>query len=135
MSKNTIKTIFWSAGLFNIGAGLIFSLLFTNPYPARYYPSVFSDFGLIIIMLWGLAYISVSSTYMHVRGLMLIFTIEKLIYFITWIWFLVDKGSMLPGILSESFITGLALSSYGSVDFLFGCFFAWVWFKGYKVTS
>jgi hypothetical protein len=135
MTKNTITKIFWAAGIFNIGGMLLFSLFFTNPYPEKYYPLVFSKFGMIAIILWGMAYISVSSAYMHARWLMLVFAIEKLVYVITWTVFLADKGHMIPEIINESFITGSVLSSYGAGDFAFGCFFAWVWIRGYKITE
>lgn len=135
MTRNTITKIFWAAGIFNIGGMLLFSLFFTNPYPEKYYPVVFSRFGMVAIILWGMAYISVSSVYMYNRWLMSVFAIEKLVYVITWIIFLADKGYMIPEIINESFITGSVLSSYGVGDFLFGCFFAWVGLKGYSVSE
>lgn len=135
MTRNTITKIFWAAGLFNIGAVLLFSQFFTNPYPAKYYPGVFSDFGLIVIILWGMTYISVSSLYMYTRNLMILFAIEKLAYTLTWVYFLMRNGAMLPDIFNESFMTGLMFSSYGSIDFAFGCFFLWVWISGYKITE
>jgi len=135
MTKNMITKVFRAAGIFNIGGMLLFSLFFTNPYPEKYYPLVFSKFGMVAIILWGMAYISVSSVYMHTRGLMFVFTIEKLVYVITWIIFLAENGNLISGIISESFITGSVLSSYGIGDFAFGCFFAWVGLKGYKVLE
>lgn len=135
MKKNTITKIFRAAGLFNIGAVLLFSQFFTNPYPAKYYSAVFSNFGLIGIMLWGTANIAVASFYMHVRNLMIVFAIEKLVYVLTWIYFLIYRGAMLPEIFSESFMTGFMLSSYGAIDLALCFFFIWVWIKGYKITE
>jgi len=133
MSDNTIKKIFISAGLFNIAGSLIFSMFFTNPYPAKYYPAVFSDFGFIAIILWGMAYLAVSSVYMHNRALM-VFAVEKMVYVVTWVYFLVNSWAELPGIYNESIMTGMMLSVYGSGDLLFGLFFARVGFKGYKAA-
>ena len=134
MFSNSIKKIFISAGLFNIAGSLIFSMFFTNPYPAKYYNTVFSDFGFIAIILWGMAYIAVSSVYMHNRALMMVFTVEKMVYAVTWVCFLVNSWTELPGIYNESVMTGMMLSIYGSADILFGLFFAWVGIKGYKAA-
>lgn len=135
MNRKRISLIIQAAGIFNIGAVLIFSMLFTNPYPAKYYPAVFSDFGCIVIILWGLAYLSVSSVYMYNRALMMVFALEKMVYAATWIYFLVNMGNMLPEVFNESLMTGIMLSSYGLIDFGFGLFFAWVSIRGYRISE
>ena len=135
MSNKTVTYIFYAAALFNIGGILTFSLFFTNPLIAKYDPIVFSSFGQFAIILWGLAYLAVSKTFKHVKALMLVFAFEKLVYVIAWIVFLLQKGSMLPDIFNESFITGMFFGGYGIGDFIFGCFFAWVGIKGDKIGS
>lgn len=135
MINAKIRNIFWVAGLYNIAGVLIFSVFFTNPYLAEYDPLLFSHFGLIAIILWGLAYIAVATSYPHVRPLMFVFTIEKGVYFICWIGFLITNGNSLPEIFDKSIMTGLFFSVYGLGDFIFGCFFAWVGLKGYKPRS
>lgn len=135
MNRKRITLVIQAAGIFNIGAVPIFSMLFTNPYPAKYYPAVFSDFGCIVIILWGLAYLSVSDVYMHNRALMMVFALEKMVYAATWIYFLVNMGNMLPEIFNESLITGIMFSSYGLIDIIFGLFFAWVSIRGYRIRE
>ncbi len=130
-----IKYTLWGAGIFNLAGVLIFSLCFTNPHLNDYYPLVFSNFGLIAIMLWGLAYISVAGSYMHVRELMFVFAVEKLVYVISWVGFLMTSGHLLPEIFEKSIMSGLFLSAYGLGDFIFGCFFSWVGIRGYRITS
>ena len=51
------------AGAANIVGVLLFSLAFTNERLIELSPAVMSRFGLISIMLWGLAYFSVASSY------------------------------------------------------------------------
>ncbi len=135
MSVKTIKYGLYVAGLFNIVGVLGFSMFFTNPHIAKYYPSVFSDFGLIAIMLWGLAYIASASFYNHARTLMFVFALEKFIYVVTWILFMTSPGRDLPQIFDESVMTGMFYAAYGAGDFAFGCFFAWVGLKGYRIEG
>ncbi|HPQ54840.1 MAG TPA: hypothetical protein PK253_16425 [Spirochaetota bacterium] len=135
MKKTMIQKIFWAAGLINIIGMLSVSLFFTSPYPAKYYPLVFSNFGMIVIMLWGLANIAVSSVYMHVRMLLFVFALERMAYTITWIIFIATSGSLIPVIFQESIITGLILGSYGLCDAAFSLFFTWVGLKGYRISE
>lgn len=43
-----------------------------------------SNFALLTIFIWGLAYISVSKSYRKVKWLIAIFAIEKFIYGFIW---------------------------------------------------
>ena len=135
MTKKMIQKIFWAAGIINIIGMLSVSLFFTSPYPGKYYPLVFSSFGMIVIMLWGLANIAVSSVYMHVRMLLFVFALERMAYTITWIIFIATSGSLIPVIFQESIITGLILGSYGLCDAAFSLFFTWVGLKGYRISE
>jgi len=135
MKKTMIQKMFWAAGLINIIGMLSVSLFFTSPYPAKYYPLVFSNFGMIVIMLWGLANIAVSSVYMHVRMLLFVFALERMAYTITWVIFIATSGSLIPVIFQESIITGLILGSYGLCDAAFSLFFTWVGLKGYRISE
>lgn len=41
---------------------------------------VASNFGLVMIIVWGIAYISVAKTYQDVKWLVGVFALEKFIY-------------------------------------------------------
>lgn len=129
MNKKRLTQIFWAAGIYNIVGVLLFSMGFTNKFLGEYYPTIFSNFGLIAIMLWGLAYISVSRVFDKVPYLMFVFVIEKLVYVISWIYFLVVFGPLLTEIYQRTLLSGLFLTVYGFGDLVFGCFFAWVGIK------
>ena len=60
MKLTTISKLFVFAGLSNILGVLIFSKLFTNQVMMNTQPDVMGYFGLISIILWGLAYIAAS---------------------------------------------------------------------------
>ena len=89
---------------------------------------VFSNFGLIAIMLWGLAYVAVSRAYHLVPYLVMVFALEKFVYAMIWIVWMSRSAERLPGVLSDAPMTGIFFYTYGLVDFLFGVFFAWVAF-------
>jgi hypothetical protein len=120
---------FWLAGLANILGVLFFSAGFTNHTLSELYPEVFSSFGLLVIILWGLAYIAVAQSYSHVRPLVALFAIEKLVYVLSWgLWWLAH-GADFSTIMARSPLTGTFYIIYGINDLLFGLFFAWVFWR------
>ncbi|MFT7051747.1 MAG: hypothetical protein ACJAZK_002364 [Psychroserpens sp.] len=59
---DTISKGFIIAGLMNMSV-LVFSKFFTNSVIPQSDPDVMSNFGLLMMLIWGLAYISVAKTY------------------------------------------------------------------------
>lgn len=132
INKKTMKDRFVSkgflfAGLSNVLGVLIFSMLFTNEVLMGAQPHVMGYFGLISIVLWGLAYIAVRNSYAQVPWLLAVFVIEKLLYVLVWLWWL--KTNSLAAVYEQDTLAGLFYTIYGANDFLFGVFFAWVFFK------
>lgn len=114
------------AGCVNFFGALLVSHCFTNQLLTSSDPVVFSKFGLIAIMLWGMAYVAVSKSYQIVPYVVMVFMVEKFVYAIAWILWLARSSHQLPGLMSEAPSTGFFYLTYGAVDFLFGVFFAWV---------
>jgi hypothetical protein len=77
--EDTISKGFIIAGLMNMSV-LVFSKFFTNSVIPQSDPDVMSNFGLLMMLIWGLAYISVAKTYHNNKWLVVVFTIEKVIY-------------------------------------------------------
>ena len=117
---------FWLAGCVNIFGSLLVSKGFTNHTLTSLDPVVFSNFGLVAIMLWGMAYIAVSRSYQHVPYVVAVFACEKMAYAIIWMCWMCEFRHRLPTVLSEAPLTGGFYLTYGPVDFLFGIFFACV---------
>lgn len=92
MNSKMVKTIFIVAGLFNIGGVLMFSMFFTNGLPGKYLPEVMGNFGLIGIMLWGLAYCAAAPGIRENRWPALVFAFEKMVYAVSWVWFVCERG-------------------------------------------
>ncbi|TMM29063.1 hypothetical protein FDT66_11790 [Polaribacter aestuariivivens] len=125
--KNTITKGFILSGLSNIVAVLILSRFFTNEFIPKYDNIVMSNFGLLMIVVWGFAYISVAKNYSKVKWLVAVFAIEKLIYAIIWIlWRLNNEVSP---IFNEDIMAGIFYSIYGINDIIFFFFFSYVFVK------
>ena len=124
--RRLITIGFLIAGGVNVFGSLLVSGGFTNRLARSLDPVVFSNFGFIAVMLWGLAYIAVSRSYQYVPYVVIVFAIEKVVYTIIWIRWISRFSDRLPGVFSEEPMTGAFYQTYGLVDFLFGVFFAWV---------
>ncbi len=127
MKQNTISKGFLVAGLSNILGVLLFSKLFTNEVLLNTQPVIMGYFGLIAIILWGLAYIAVRKRYEAVPWLIAVFVLEKLIYVSVYlIWFF---NNSLSAVYEQDTFAGIFYTIYGANDLLFGLFFAWVFWK------
>jgi hypothetical protein len=112
------------AGFVNLFGSLFVSVGFTNRMLTSLDPVVFSNFGFVCIMLWGMAYVAVSRSYHHVPYIVVVFAVEKLVYTIIWLLWISQFGHRLPSVFSDSRLTGTFYLTYGPTDFLFGVFFA-----------
>lgn len=117
---------FLLAGAYNVFGILIFSKFFTNPLLATIDPDVFSWLGQVAIVLWGFAYWSVAKSHHHVPLLIIVFAVEKLLYSLTWLNWMFEKGATIPTIAADSMLTATFFSIYGAGDIAFCIFFSWV---------
>ena len=125
--KIYFKLGFIISGVINIFAVLILSRFFTNTAISKHDPVVMSNFGLLMIILWGFAYISLARDYAKIKWIVAVFAIEKLIYGIVWInWRLQNDVS---SIFDEDIMAGIFYSIYGINDLLFFVFFSFVFIK------
>ena len=118
---------FLIAGLCNILGVVICSKAFTNEVMLASQPDVMGHFGLISIILWGLAYISVSKSYNQARWLVGVFVIEKLAYVIAWLAFITSRS--LSSIYELDVLAGVFYTIYGANDFIFMLFFGFVFYE------
>lgn len=121
-----IKKLFVLAGLSNILGVLICSKFLTNDVMMGAQPSIMGVFGLIAIILWGVAYISISNSYRHVPWLIAVFVIEKLAYVIAWLTFM--SLNSIVAIYEQDFLAGLFYTIYGVNDLIFMLFFAYIFY-------
>ncbi|RYM34553.1 hypothetical protein ERX46_04045 [Brumimicrobium glaciale] len=126
INNKTITKGFVLAGLMNSSV-LVFSKFFTNPTIAEFDATVMSNFGLLMIFIWGLAYISISKNYNQVKWLVAVFAIEKFIYGFIWTnWHL---NNSIADVFEKDLMAGLFYSIYGINDWLFFVFFTFVFVR------
>ena len=119
--KGLITKGFILSGITNIGGTLIFSRFFTNENITQADPVVMSNFGLLMIIVWGLVFLSVSQKYEQLNWLVGVFAIEKLIYVFNWInWMSKNDISRVYG---KDLMAGIFYTTYGVNDLLFFVFF------------
>ena len=122
MNKNMVKNGLIAAALMNIGGVLIFSRAFSNVAINNADPIVMSNFGLVMIVVWGLAYLGAAAISSNIKWLVGAFAIEKLVYVVVWMrWHLENS---LAQLYSTDVFAGVFYSIYGLNDLVFMLFFA-----------
>ena len=129
IKDTTITKGFIIGGLMNASV-LISSRLFTNSTIPKFDPTVMSNFGLLMILIWGLAYISVAKNYHKVKWLVGTFAVEKFIYGCVWTNWILNNN--ISEVYKQDKMAGTFYSIYGINDWLFFVFFAFVFFRLYK---
>ena len=132
LSDRAITRGFVLAGAVNVFGMLVVSKLFTNSLLNSTDPAVFSWLGQVAIVLWGLAYWAVAQQFRHVPYLVIVFFLEKMVYTVIWLLWLVQNGDSLTSIASEPLMTAIFFGMYGAGDLAFGLFFGWVALKVLK---
>lgn len=117
----------------NIVGVLLFSKVFTNDILIEANPNVMSNFGLLMILIWGFAYISVANSFKYVPWLSALFALEKLMYTITWIYWI--QAHDLTYLYTKDLFTGIFYTIYGVNDFVFMLFFGWAFWISRKVEN
>lgn len=127
VTNKIISIGFILAGLMNIVGVLVNSRGFTNTVIAEYDPIVMSNFGLLMIIIWGLAYISICTSYEKVKWLVAVFAIEKFIYGFLWTKWILNND--VSEVLAKDKSAGMFFSSYGINDWIFFVFFLLVFIR------
>ena len=124
MNQGIKKNGLIAAGIINILGALGSSQFFTNPVINETDPIVLSNFGLLMIVVWGMAYIAASTIDGNIKWLALVFALEKLAYVSAWLFWL--SGNKLAPVFAKDFSAGLFFITYGINDFIFMVFFVWL---------
>lgn len=133
MKNDLVKMGFIAAAMMNIGGVLIFSRGFTNSAINEFDPVVMSNFGLLMIIVWGLAYLGAASITSGIKWLAGAFAIEKLVYEVVWLLWINDNS--LAAVYEKDLFAGVFYSIYGLNDFVFMLFFAWVFLTQNKLSK
>ncbi len=102
MNRNLIRNGLIAAGVMNIAGVLLFSRAFTNSAINNADPVVMSNFGLLMIIVWGLAYFGAATVSANIKWLVGAFAVEKLVYVVAWIKWLSENS--LAQLYSKDFL-------------------------------
>jgi hypothetical protein len=111
----------------NIVTVLIATRLFTDPLISQVDAQVFSTPSLVLVMIWGLAYLAVAPHWRKVPQMCLVFMAEKLVYVTLWSMWILESRSQLSGLWEINWQIALFYGGYGIVDMGFSAFFFWAW--------
>jgi len=114
----------------NIDGVLVFSRVFTNAAINHADPIVMSNFGLLMIVAWGLAYLDAATIHSIIKWLAGAFVLEKLAYVAVWVGWMIENS--LASVYAIDLFAGIFYSILGLNDFVFILFFAWLFFPGTK---
>ena len=132
-SSKIISKGFIAAAAMNISGVLIFSRFFTNEIIPQSDPVVMSNFGLLMIIVWGFAYLSVAHNYNQAKWLVGVFVVEKLIYGFIWIKWMINND--LADVYTKDAMAGIYYAIYGVNDWIFFIFFSYVFFSLIKQSQ
>lgn len=124
MNQKLVKNGLIAAALMNIGGALLFSRGFTNVAINEADPVVMSNFGLVMIAVWGLAYLGAASIKSDIKWLAGAFAVEKLVYVVVWVMW--HSNNSVAQLYSKDVFAGVFFGIYGINDFVFMLFFGWV---------
>ena len=127
MTNETISKGFILGGVTNIVGVLVNSRFFTNNAITEVDPNVMSNFGLLMITIWGLAYISVAKNFYKVKWLVAVFAIEKVIYASVWTKWILNNN--LSNVYEKDTLAGIFYAIYGINDWIFFFFFSLVFIR------
>ena len=121
LNKELVKKGMYLSGIMNIGGVLVLSRLFTNKVINEADPIVMSNFGLLMIVVWGLVFLAIASKWEHLKWVIGVFVIEKFIYGFTWAEWMINNE--LSSIYEADTMAGLFFTIYGLNDWFFCIFY------------
>lgn len=119
-----------AAAAMNIGGALLFSRGFTNTALNAADPVVMSNFGLLMIVVWGLLYAAAGLGDGRLRWISGALAVEKLVYVVVWLRWQMAASPSLAEVYAQDLFAGVFYTIYGVNDLVFMVFFAWVFLRG-----
>jgi hypothetical protein len=125
--NKSYRNILFLGGLLNTIGILVFSKCFTNEVIIAYHPSVMSNFGLMMLMPWGLLMFVMAWHYNKLPKVILILALEKIIYVVVWVKWILRND--LRSVFEVDLMAGIFYSVFGVNDMLFFIAFVYIYFN------
>lgn len=109
------------SGISNVVGVLLFSRFFTNATINEADPNSMSNFGLLMIVVWGLVFLATASKWEQSKWMIGAFAVEKLVYGISWTLWL--SSNDLSAVYDKDTMAGIFYTIYGPNDWLFFIFY------------
>ncbi len=126
--KKNIKYGLILCGLVNILSILIVTRLFTDYSVSYYQPVVMGKPGLVMILIWGFAYLIIASKIEFAPKMLLVFIAEKLFFVYEWAGWIKYHYSLVPEMITKDFLSGGFQLIYGVNDLAWALFFVFSYF-------
>ncbi|MDN3616436.1 MAG: hypothetical protein ACPG5L_07750 [Vibrio gallaecicus] len=133
MNQAKIKNILLAAGAMNIGAVLLFSRFFTNSVINEADPVVMSNFGLVMIVVWGFAYLGAATVNANIKYIAGAFALEKLVYVVVWVHW-ISTNALAP-VYEADLMAGVFFTIYGINDLAFMVLFFMIFKSKFDIKS
>lgn len=130
MRQDWVTLGYIAAAAMNIGGVLLFSRGFTNAAINAADPVVMSNFGLLMIVVWGLLYLAAGMGDGRLKWISGALAIEKLIYVMVWLKWHLAASPSLAEVFAEDRSAGVFYTIYGINDIVFMLFFTLVFLRG-----
>ena len=121
LNKGLVKKGMYLSGMMNIGGVLVLSRFFTNKVINEADPVVMSNFGLLMIVVWGLVFLTMAPFWEKLKWVIGAFVIEKFVYGFVWTKWLLNND--LSIVYEQDIMAGIFYSIYGINDWFFFLFY------------
>lgn len=98
-------------------------------------PLFFSGAGVLMIGLWGAAYLATINYWQLLPGLMWVFALEKTVFALRWGWWFTEHHNQIPAIAEQSIIVALFYGGYGLWDAACAMAFAVLAWQGKQMRT
>lgn len=119
-NRDYISIVFIIALIYN-SAIILFSKFFQGDLGKE--DILFCPAGCVLILVWGLVFFAIRNRYKLAASIVLTFTLEKLVYVISYLVWLIKYNNRLPIIFKTDPLTAMFFSIYGIGDASFMIFF------------
>lgn len=124
--RSTATQGFLVAGIYQLTSVLGLNQFFTNNTLAETDPVVFSTFGQILLLFFGIAYLWLTKRFTHAPLVVGLFSLTNFLYFGAWLYWLLNFPEKLDHLAGESMLQFSFFASYGFANLLLGGFCALV---------